>query len=529
MTARHFTPAIVWFRRDLRLADNPALQSARARGRPVLPVFIWSPEEEGGWPPGATSCWWLHHSLKSLDSDLRRLGSRLMILRGPAAEALQSLANVTGAGAIFWNRRYEPAAIRQEDAVLDAFGAQPCGPGSDHPDDAGTGLPESLLRRLAPCRGRDGMLLRSYNASLLHEPWEIAGRSGKPFQVFTPFWRSCLSRGGPPPPLPAPRTLASPPNAHAVRRPACSRHAGLRLEELDLLPHTDWTAELAGEWTPGRKGASQRLRRFLAEALAGYPHGRDRPDTSGTSRISPHLGHGEIGVREVWAAVRRHAAVAGRPGEIAGSEEFLREIGWREFAYHLLFHFPHTPGQPLRDQFRLFPWRKDPGAMAAWQRGKTGYPLIDSGMRELWTIGWMHNRVRMAAASFLVKDLLLPWQEGARWFWDTLVDADLANNTLGWQWISGCGADAAPYFRIFNPVRQGLKFDPEGVYVRRWAPELASVPDRWVHHPFDAPPDILSCAGVRPGRDYPAPLVDHGAARLRALAALKRISKRSGA
>ncbi len=509
------SPAIVWFRKDLRLADNQALLAARAGGRPVIPVFIWSPAEEGNWPPGAASRWWLHHSLKSLDADLRHLSSRLVLLPGPAPDALRNLAGKTGAGALLWNRRYEPAAILQEEAVMDAFDAMPAEP---DPESVARGVQGPLPRRIVPCRGRDGILLQSFNAALLREPWEIANRSGGPFRVFTPFWKSCLSLGEPAAPLGAPRKLESP-----GRMPS-----GLRLRQLDLLPRTGWAGGLAAEWTPGRRGASLHLRRFLKAAMAGYEQRRDRPDEVDTSRLSPYLHHGEIGVREVWAAVRRHAAVRGQPGDTSGSEEFLRQIGWREFAHHILFHFPHTPERPLREELQGFPWRRDPDALAAWQKGRTGFPLVDAGMRELWNIGWMHNRVRMVAASFLVKDLLLPWHEGARWFWDTLVDADLANNTLGWQWSAGCGADAAPYFRIFNPASQGTKHDPEESYTRRWVPELAAVPDRWIHQPHDAPAGLLATASAGHGGDYPLPLVEHGAARQRALAAFAKITKHRG-
>ena len=242
----------------------------------------------------------------------------------------------------------------------------------------------------------------------------------------------------------------------------------------------------------------------------------------GTSRLSPHLHFGEIGPREIWHATRRAALASGRHSSWRDSQ-FLTEIGWREFAYHLLFHFPKTPEEPLRANYARFPWRSDGAALRAWQRGATGYPIVDAGMRELWRTGWMHNRVRMIVGSFLVKDLLLPWTEGARWFWDTLVDADLASNTLGWQWVAGCGADAAPFFRIFNPTTQGTKFDPAGDYVRRWVPEIAALPNEWLHRPWDAPSEVLEAAGVTLGRSYPRPWVDHAVARKAALAALAQL------
>jgi len=291
-----------------------------------------------------------------------------------------------------------------------------------------------------------------------------------------------------------------------------------------LGPKLNWIAGLRAAWKPGSAGAEAELKRFLRDGLLTYPEGRNRPDLPGTSRLSPHLHFGEISPRQVWHAVKRSAESKSVSAAVWRDWQFLTELGWREFAHHLLFHFPHTPEQPLRPEFARFPWRKNPVWLRAWQRGQTGYPFVDAGMRELWATGWMHNRVRMVAASFLVKNLLLPWQDGARWFWDTLVDADLANNTLGWQWTAGCGADAAPFFRIFNPVSQGDKFDPEGAYVRRWVPELARLPSTWIHHPWQAPPTALAAAGIELGRTYPRPIVSHLVSRELALEAYRRIT-----
>ena len=432
---------LVWLDRDLRLRDNPALALAMARRAAVVPVFVWSPEEEAPWAPGAASRWWLHHSLAALDASLRARGSRLVLRRGPAAETLLSVAGECGASTVFWNRRYEPAALARDAAVeraLAAAGIQP-----------------------VSCAG-----------NVLFEPGAILSAAGECYQVFTAFWRACVAHGGPAAPLRAPRQFIAP-RKWPASAPAAS---------LELLPRVDWAAGLRAAWTPGEAGAARLLHSFLRSRIEGYAGLRDRPDLAGTSRLSPHLHFGEIGVRRLWRAA-------------GGAEPFLRQLAWREFSYHLLFHFPRTPFEPLRPAFARFPWRRDARAFRAWTRGRTGYPLVDAGMRELWHTGWMHNRVRMVAASFLVKHLLIPWQQGAAWFWDTLVDADLANNTMGWQWSAGCGADAAPYFRIFNPMTQAKKFDPAGDYVGRWAPELQG--------------------------ESPHPIVDHAAARARALAAFR--------
>ena len=477
--------ALLWLRLDLRLADNPALEAAANGGGAAIPVFIWSPEEEGEWPPGAASRWWLHQSLRALDTQLRKLGSRLIIRRGPASKVLHALAEDTGATAVFWNRRYEPAVIARD-------------------------------AKLAEALHRDGLAVQSFNAALLREPWTIQNQSGKPFQVFTPFWKHCLNQPEPDEPLPPPKNMAAP-----AKWPK-----SIALDELELEPAINWADRMRAAWRPGEAGASQNLRRFLAQAFDEYPDQRNRPDIAGTSRLSPHLHFGEISPRRVWHGVRRLAVRRGWPAAKWRHSQFLAELGWREFAYHLLYHHPHTTAEPLRADFKKFPWRKNAAWLKSWQQGRTGYPIVDAGMRELWATGWMHNRVRMVVASFLVKDLLISWQEGARWFWDTLVDADLASNTLGWQWTAGCGADAAPYFRIFNPTSQGGRFDPHGDYVRRWCPELAKLPGDWIHQPQAAPPEILRAAGIELGRTYPRPVVDHAAARSAALAALAKNRRR---
>ena len=443
-------PGIVWFRLDLRLSDHAALQQALERHSSIIPVFIWAPEEESPWAPGGASRWWLHHSATALAADLERRGSRLIVRRGPTERALAGLIAETGAAAVYWNRRYEPAVIARDAVLKERF-------------------------RAVSCAG-----------NLLVEPWKV-----RTLRVFAAYWRAIQALPAPAPPGDAPARVPGP-----ERWPD-----SVRIEELGLLPKTDWAGGLRESWSPGEAGARRELERFVGAGIADYASGRDVPGERGTSRLSPHLHFGEVSARQVWRA--------------AADEGFRRELAWREFAHHLLYHFPETPDEALRPEFRRFPWRMNERELRAWTQGRTGYPLVDAGMRELWHTGWMHNRVRMVAASFLVKHLLIPWQEGAAWFWDTLVDADLANNTLGWQWSAGCGADAAPYFRIFNPVLQGQKFDARGVYVRRWIPELRGVADEWVHEPWRAP------GGVPAG--YVRPIVEHRAARDRALQALATV------
>jgi len=476
--------SMVWFRQDLRLEDNPALQRATKRDAPVIVVYIWAPEEEADWAPGGASRWWLHQSLTDLDRRLRTMGSTLVLRRGPSLSTLRSLARATGADAVFWNRRYEPAIAARDEAI------------------------ETALRD-------DGLEVETFNGALLHEPWTIRNKSRKPFQVFTPFWKHCLAQTDPPQPSDAPETLRTP-SQWPTSEP---------LSSFELEPRVPWAEGIRAVWQPGEAGAGRQLQRFLHGAFERYESQRNRPDVPGTSRLSPHLHFGEISPRQIWHALRRRAETLEWPTESWRGSQFLTEIGWREFSHHLLHYFPHTHLRPLRTEFDRFAWQNNPSWLRAWQRGQTGYPLVDAGMRELWTTGFMHNRVRMVTASFLVKDLLIPWQEGARWFWDTLVDADLAQNTLGWQWTAGCGADAAPFFRVFHPNTQGEKFDPAGVYVRHWVPELAKLPNAWVHRPHDAPADVLAKAGVLLGRTYPHPLISHALARdvaLQTYAALRR-------
>ncbi|MEJ2380971.1 MAG: deoxyribodipyrimidine photo-lyase [Gammaproteobacteria bacterium] len=473
---------LVWFRNDLRLHDNPALHHALSRADRVIPVYVHAPQEAAPWAPGGAARWWLHHSLQALQRSLQDLGTTLVIRAGDSLETLRTLAAETGAEAVVWNRAFEPVLAERD-------------------------------RRLAAVLQRCGVETRDFNASLLFEPGSVRTASGGPYRVFTPFWRACLRQPLASPPLPTPRTWPG----TAATLPS------LPVEALALAPQQPWDQGLRDAWRPGETAALERLAAFCRSGLAGYGRQRDFPAETGTSRLSPHLHHGEISPRQVAWTLRQQALGATTAGAYGGAEALLRELGWREFAYHILWDFPFTTEQALNPRFNNFPWQEPPGEpLSRWQSGRTGVPIVDAGMRELWHSGWMHNRVRMISASFLTKNCRVAWRHGARWFWDTLVDADLANNSMGWQWVAGSGADAAPYFRIFNPVTQGEKFDPEGAYVRRWLPELASLPKRWIHQPWNAPPEVQHEAGVVVGRHYPAPIVDLRASREQALAAYRR-------
>ncbi len=477
------SPVILWFRHDLRLRDNPALSRAAASGRPIVALYVLDEETTGVRPLGGALKWWLHHSLAALAAALGSYGVQLVLRRGPAHDALLDVITQTGAGAVFWNRVYGPHEIARDGEIK-----------------------SDLQTR--------GLQVHSDNGSLIREPWEVATQQGKPYFVFTPFWKATRAKGDPPAPLDAPADLA-----------ICDANvASDRLEDWALLPHgPNWAAGLEKDWQPGEARARDQLMRFLDNGLARYATDRDRPATTGSSRLSPHLRFGEIGPRQIWHWTLDHARGHGFGEDAAWS--FLRELGWRDFNHNLLFHRPEMPERNLKSPFDAFPWRDNRDDFKAWQRGITGYPVVDAGMRELWHTGWMHNRVRMITASFLIKHLLLPWQWGEAWFWDTLVDADLANNTGNWQWVAGSGADAAPYFRIFNPVLQGEKFDADGVYVRRWIPELTDLPSAYIHKPWGAPPAVLATAGIALGETYPLPLVNHAQARARALAAYNDIKK----
>lgn len=463
------TIVIHWFRQDLRLGDNPALHAAAAKGR-VLPVFILDDEAAGPFAHGAASRWWLHHSLTDLD---HRLDGRLQVFRGDPGEILGRLIADHEAGAVHWNRCYEPWR-RERDEVLEA----------------------DLEAEV-----------RTFNGSLLWEPEDVLKSDGTPYRVFTPYYRKgCLNAEAPREPLP------EPPKLELVDPPVDAA----TIADLGLLPKIRWDEQLEPHWTIGEAGARRRLEEFLTEGLPHYKGGRDLPAKPYVSRLSPYLHWGEISPHTVWHAL------ADEPQD-KNNDHFRSELGWREFSHSLLWHFPELPRENLQAKFDRFPWKDDPGAVEAWQKGLTGVPIVDAGMRQLWQTGYVHNRVRMIVGSYLVKNLLQHWHHGERWFWDCLVDADLANNSASWQWIAGCGADAAPYFRIFNPVTQGKKFDPDGAYVRRFVPELADLPDKWLFDPWEAPADVLREAGVVLGETYPEPFIDLKASRERALEAFQSI------
>lgn len=479
-------PVVVWLRRDLRLSDNPALARAAESAQPVIPLYILDEDPGAGRALGGAARWWLHHSLIALAACLDALKPsrgpppQLILRRGRAADVLMKLSASTGAARILCNRTYDPA-VDAADAAL-----------------------ESALRAV-------GVAFERCGGEMLAEPDTLVTGGGGPFRIFTPFWNRLQSLE-PAAPLAAPRALAG------YGGPLRSE----LIEDWGLLPRAGWDAQFPSIWTPGERGGAARLRAFLREQSADYRGTRDFPALEGTSRLSPHLCFGELSARQVWHACLR--AAAGGRTELTGAG-FLRQLGWREFARYTLHYFPTLPRRPLRPEFAAFEWRDDARALEAWRHGRTGYPIVDAGMRELWQTGWMHNRVRMIVGSFLVKDLLIPWQRGEAWFWDTLVDADSANNALNWQWVSGCGVDAAPYFRIFNPVAQSRKFDPDGAYLRKWIPQLRALAAPAIHEPWTAAPWVLAQAGVRLGENYPLPIVAHAEARKRALARFQALRR----
>ena len=477
------TPALVWLRNDLRLTDNPALFAAVETGRPVICAYILETPEKGQRALGRAAAWWLDKSLRRLADDIAARGGQLVLRRGKAAEALDRLVQDTGAEAVYWNRRYEGGG-RDVDAAIKS----------------------SLKAR--------GIEVDSFNGALLTEPWTVKTGSGGYYKVFTPYWKAIRANYTAPDPVPAPDRLAG---------------QGVHSDDIDgwqLHPvDPDWSTGFDPVWTPGEAGAQARLARWLETGLATYEARRNRPDfETGTSGLSPHLRWGEIGPAQVWRAVKHK--IETEDTDLDSAWAFLSEIVWREFAYVLLYHNPDLAEENYNPDFRLMPWRDSDADYRAWTGGQTGFPIVDAGMRQLWAIGWMHNRVRMIVGSLLTKHLLLPWQWGEDWFWDTLVDADPASNSASWQWVAGSGADAAPYFRVFNPITQGQKFDPSGAYVRNWCPELAGLPDKYLHAPWTAPDAVLRQAGIRLGETYPRPVIEHAEGRKRALDAYDTLKER---
>ena len=478
-------PSLVWLRDDLRLDDNPALIAAAGDG-PVAAIFVLDDSGKSGRPLGGAARWWLHHSLNELTNDFAKHNVTLILRQGDPSVIVPEIAEQLGAKSVHWNRRYY-AWSKPLDAAIK----------------------QNLTEQ--------GIKVESHKGNVLTEPWEIKTGGGTYFKVFTPFFRAAT------PTCDAWANFAQ--DTPVMTGADCSQCENDSLANWDLLPtKPNWSGGLAGMWKPGGKGAKANLDKFLAAGLKGYQDNRNVPSVVGTSRLSPHIRFGEISIRRIWNAARARMAQA--PELASDGQIFLSELGWREFSTQLIYHYEDFPDQSWKPEFRRFPWKTDEVALSAWQKGMTGYPIVDAGMRELYKTGWMHNRVRMIVASLLVKHMLQDWRAGEAWFWDTLVDADIANNAAGWQWVAGSGADASPYFRIFNPMAQGEKFDPKGAYVRKWVPEIARLPDSLIHRPFDAPREILQASGIILGQTYPRPIIDHAMGRQRALDALATLKNK---
>jgi len=464
--------AIVWFRNDLRIAENPALCAALNEYQKILPVYIHAPHEHAPWEPGAASNWWLHHSLESLNQSLQAIGGYLLLQKGNSLETLQSLIEATGAKAVFWNRMYEPALIKRD----------------------------AKIKKLFKVAGID---CQSHSGHLLCEPHTILNNAGSAFKVFSAYWRKTVREiDNSPELLPAPTTINSP-------RLSELSQLSLSLQQLELLPAINWYQGFYDHWEPGEHGGRKKMISLVTNTLTAYRTNHDIPSVAGTSRLSPHLHFGEVSAREVFSLCQQNASVMDFP--IADMDKFISELGWREFGNYLMYHFPDSTNQSLDQRFDLYGWvdeSQQPQLLEQWQQGKTGIPIVDAGMHELWQSGWMHNRVRMITASILTKNMGFHWMSGARWFWDTLVDADLAANTLGWQWTAGCGVDAAPYFRIFSPSRQTERFDPHGKYIKQWLPELRHADKHVLMHGLAEPNAKI---------DYPTPVIDLADTRQAAL------------
>ncbi|MFJ7935755.1 cryptochrome/photolyase family protein [Sporosarcina sp. NPDC096371] len=471
---------IVWFRKDLRLHDNAALWEAAQQGI-IIPVFIWSEEEEREYARSEAARWWLHHSLKALEEKLKSHGLTLILRRGSSFEQLTLICNQAEADAVFFGERYEPSISRRDGVIT-----------------------KNLLLYVSE--------VRSFSSSLLFPPGDLLNQKNDPYKVFTSFWKRTM-RESVNRPLPIPENMV--PYDEAI--------PSLQVEGLGLLSENTWYEKFHTYWEPGEEGAITRWQQFVDEGLSRYVVDRDIPSAHSVSLLSPHLAWGDISVRSVWHSAKRLHNEETEEFNGTSIEAFLRQLIWREFAYHQLIHFPKMLHEPLREKFKGFPWLAAHEELAKWQKGLTGYPLVDAGMRELWETGAIHNRVRMVVASFLVKHLLVSWVEGSEWFQETLADFDAASNAMGWQWVAGSGIDAAPYFRIFNPIIQSQKFDAEGLYIRKWIPELTEIPSKYIHEPWKAPVDVLLEAGVVLGETYPLPIIDHSLARGRALEAYAQV------
>lgn len=463
---------IVWIRKDFRLVDNPALFHAAKEGM-VVPVYIHDDYEESSM--GSASKWWLHHALNDFKTSIKKIKGTLIVQKGNPKDVLQKLLHETNAQDIYWNRRYEPHALKK-DKELQAF------------------FSEQQIN------------IRTFEGFLLHEPWKITKENGEPYKVFTAYYKASQKHS-------VSSAVKKVTSIQASSKPVES----LSVSDLDLLPSIPWDETIKSTWEATEKGAIDVFKTFLKNKLLHYEKGRDFPAEALNSFLSPYFATGQLSARVLYHYLRTKAEKISSGAFEQQAEMFIRQLIWRDFAYQLLYHFPHTTTEPLNEKFKQFQWADGNEELQAWKNGKTGYPLVDAGMRELWETGFMHNRVRMVTASFLVKHLLIHWKHGANWFFDTLVDADLANNTMGWQWVAGSGADAAPYFRIFNPITQSEKFDKEGEYIKKWLPELKDIPSSYIHKPWEAPADVLEKANVTLNKTYPAPIVDHKAARERAL------------